>query len=146
MRFVLQLFENILKKLKKCLTVRKQYDKIRYTQLRVKLKKRQVFIMKEIKNVKNCKLDTLAKRLIELQEIIAPYEEEIASIKNEIKARDIDGVYTYECDTCTVTSRVSTSERLDTKKIKEVFPNWQQYTSTSISHTVKVNPKKSKKK
>ena len=102
--------------------------------------------MREIKNFQKCTLETLSKRLIELQEIIAPYEEEIANIKNEIKARDIDGVYTYECDTCTVTSRVSTSERLDTKKIKEVFPNWQQYTSTSISHTVKINPKKSKKK
>lgn len=102
--------------------------------------------MREIKNFQKCTLETLSKRLIELQEIIAPYEEEIANIKNEIKARDIDGVYTYECDICTVTSRVSTSERLDTKKIKEVFPNWQQYTSTSISHTVKVNPKKSKKK
>lgn len=103
-------------------------------------------IMREIKNFKNCTMETLSKRLIELQEIIAPYEEEITNIKNEIKARDTEGTYTYECDTCTVTSRVSTSERLDTKKIKEVFENWKQYTSTSISHTVKVNPKKSKKK
>lgn len=102
--------------------------------------------MKELKNVKNCKLDTLAKRLIELHELIAPLENEITMIKNEIKARDEQGAYTYECDTYTVTSRVSTSERLDTKKIKEVFENWQQYTSTSISHTVKVNEKKSKKK
>lgn len=102
--------------------------------------------MKEIKNAKNCKLDTLAKRLIELQELIKPYTDEIETIKNEIKSRDTDGTYTYECEQYTVTSRVSTSERLDTKKIKEVFENWQQYTSTSISHTVKVNPKKSKKK
>lgn len=102
--------------------------------------------MKEIKNVKNCKLDTLAKRLIELQEIIAPYEEEIANIKNEIKARDTEGTYTYECDTCTVTSRVSTSERLDTKKIKEIVENWKDYTTTSVSHTVKVNEKKAKRK
>lgn len=102
--------------------------------------------MKEIKNVKNCKLDTLAKRLIELQEIIAPYEEEIANIKNEIKARDTEGTYTYECDTCTVTSRISTSERLDTKKIKEIVENWKDYTTTSVSHTVKVNEKKAKRK
>ena len=34
----------------------------------------------------------------------------------------------------------------NTKKIKEVFADWKQYTSTSISHTVKVNEKKSKKK
>lgn len=102
--------------------------------------------MKEIKNVKNCKLDTLAKRLIELQEIIAPYEEEIANIKNEIKARDTEGAYTYECDTCTVTSRISTSERLDTKKIKEIVENWKDYTTTSVSHTVKVNEKKAKRK
>ena len=102
--------------------------------------------MREIKNFKNCTMETLAKRLIELQEIIAPYEEEIANIKNEIKARDTEGTYTYECEQYTVTSRVSTSERLDTKKIKEVFVDWQQYTSTSTSHTVKVNPKKSKKK
>lgn len=102
--------------------------------------------MKEIKNVKNCKLDTLAKRLIELQELIKPYTDEIEIIKNEIKSRDTDGTYTYECEQYTVTSRVSTSERLDTKKIKEVFADWKQYTSTSISHTVKVNEKKSKKK
>ena len=102
--------------------------------------------MKEIKNVKNCKLDTLAKRLIELQELIKPYTDEIEAIKNEIKSRDTDGTYTYECEQYTVTSRVSTSERLDTKKIKEVFADWKQYTSTSISHTVKVNEKKSKKK
>lgn len=102
--------------------------------------------MKEIKNVKNCKLDTLAKRLIELQELIKPYTDEIETIKNEIKSRDTDGTYTYECEQYTVTSRVSTSERLDTKKIKEVFTDWKQYTSTSISHTVKVNEKKSKKK
>lgn len=102
--------------------------------------------MKEIKNTKNCKMETLAKRLIELQEILAPYEEEIANIKNEIKARDTSGSYTFECEKYTVTSRVSTSERLDTKKIKEVFKDWQQYTSTSTSHTVKVNQKKSKKK
>lgn len=102
--------------------------------------------MKELKNLKNCKMETLAKRLIELQEIIAPYEEEIAEIKNEIKARDTEGAYTYECEQYTVTSRVSTSERLDTKKIKEVFADWQKYTSTSTSHTVKVNEKKSKKR
>ena len=102
--------------------------------------------MKEIKNVKSCKLDTLAKRLIELQELIKPYTDEIETIKNEIKSRDTDGTYTYECEQYTVTSRVSTSERLDTKKIKEVFADWKQYTSTSISHTVKVNEKKSKKK
>lgn len=102
--------------------------------------------MKEIKNAKNCKLDTLAKRLIELQELIKPYTDEIETIKNEIKARDTDGTYTFECEHYTVTSRVSTSERLDTKKIKEVFADWQQYTSTSTSHTVKVNEKKSKKK
>ena len=102
--------------------------------------------MKEIKNAKNCKLDTLAKRLIELQELIKPYTDEIETIKNEIKARDTDGTYTYECEQYTVTSRVSTSERLDTKKIKEVFADWQQYTSTSTSPTVKVNEKKSKKK
>lgn len=102
--------------------------------------------MKEIKNVKNCKLDTLAKRLIELQELIKPYTDEIETIKNEIKSRDTDGTYTYECEQYTVTSRVSISERLDTKKIKEVFADWKQYTSTSISHTVKVNEKKSKKK
>lgn len=102
--------------------------------------------MKEIKNVKNCKLDTLAKRLIELQELIKPYTDEIETIKNEIKLRDTDGTYTFECEKYTVTSRVSTSERLDTKKIKEVFADWKQYTSTSISHTVKVNEKKSKKK
>ena len=101
--------------------------------------------MKEIKNVKNCKLDTLAKRLIELQELIKPYTDEIETIKNEIKSRDTDGTYTYECEQYTVTSRVSTSERLDTKKIKEVFADWKQYTSTSTSHTVKVNEKKSKK-
>lgn len=102
--------------------------------------------MKEIKNAKNCKLDTLAKRLIELQELIKPYTDEIETIKNEIKSRDTDGTYTYECEQYTVTSRVSTSERLDTKKIKEVFVDWQQYTSISTSHTVKVNEKKSKKK
>ena len=102
--------------------------------------------MKEIKNVKNCKLDTLAKRLIELQELIKPYTDEIEAIKNEIKSRDTDGTYTYECEQYTVTSRVSTSERLDTKKIKEVFADWQQYTTKSTSHTVKVNEKKSKKK
>ena len=102
--------------------------------------------MKEIKNVKNCKLDTLAKRQIELQELIKHYTDEIETIKNEIKSRDTDGTYTYECEQYTVTSRVSTSERLDTKKIKEVFADWKQYTSTSISHTVKVNEKKSKKK
>lgn len=102
--------------------------------------------MKELKNLKNCKMETLAKRLIELQEIITPFENEITEIKNEIKARDTDGTYTYECEQYTVTSRVSTSERLDTKKIKEVFANWQQYTSTSTSHTVKVNEKKSKRK
>lgn len=102
--------------------------------------------MKEIKNAKNCKLDTLAKRLIELQEFIKPYTDEIETIKNEIKSRDTDGTYTYECEQYTVTSRVSTSERLDTKKIKEVFADWQQYTSISTSHTVKVNEKKSKKK
>ena len=102
--------------------------------------------MKEIKNAKNCKLDTLAKRLIELQELIKPYTDEIETIKNEIKSRDTDGTYTYECEQYTVTSRVSTSERLDTKKIKEVFIDWQQYTSISTSHTVKVNEKKSKKK
>ena len=102
--------------------------------------------MKEIKNVKNCKLDTLAKRLIELQELVKPYTDEIEAIKNEIKLRDTDGTYTYECEQYTVTSRVSTSERLDTKKIKEVFADWKQYTSTSTSHTVKVNEKKSKKK
>lgn len=101
--------------------------------------------MKEIKNVKNCKLDTLAKRLIELQELIKPYTDEIETIKNEIKSRDTDGTYTFECEKYTVTSRVSTSERLDTKKIKEVFTDWKQYTSTSTSHTVKVNEKKSKK-
>ena len=101
--------------------------------------------MKEIKNVKNCKLDTLAKRLIELQELIKPYTDEIETIKNEIKSRDTDGTYTYECEQYTVTSRVSTSESLDTKKIKEVFKDWKQYTSTSTSHTVKVNEKKSKK-
>lgn len=102
--------------------------------------------MREIKNFKNCTMETLSKRLIELQEIIAPYEEEIANIKNEIKARDTEGTYTYECDKYTVTSRVSTSERLDTKKIKEVFENWKDYTTTSISHTVKVNEKKAKRK
>ena len=102
--------------------------------------------MKEIKNAKSCKLDTLAKRLIELQELIKPYTDEIETIKNEIKSRDTDGTYTYECEQYTVTSRVSTSERLDTKKIKEVFVDWQQYTSISTSHTVKVNEKKSKKK
>lgn len=102
--------------------------------------------MREIKNFKNCTMETLAKRLIELQEIIAPYEEEIANIKNEIKARDTEGAYTYECDKYTVTSRVSSSEKLDTKKIKEVFENWKDYTTTSISHTVKVNEKKAKRK
>lgn len=102
--------------------------------------------MKEVKNVKNCKLDTLAKRLIELQELIAPLEDEIAMIKNEIKARDEQGAYTYECEKYTVTSRVSTSERLDTKKIKEIVENWKDYTTTSISHTVKVNEKKAKRK
>ena len=102
--------------------------------------------MKETKNAKNCKLDTLAKRLIELQELIKPYTDEIETIKNEIKSRDTDGTYTYECEKYTVTSRVATSERLDTKKIKEVFADWKQYTSTSTSHTVKVNEKKSKKK
>ena len=102
--------------------------------------------MREIKNFKNCTMETLSKRLIELQEIIAPYEEEIANIKNEIKARDTEGTYTYECDKYTVTSRVSSSERLDTKKIKEVFENWKDYTTTSISHTVKVNEKKAKRK
>lgn len=102
--------------------------------------------MKELKNVKNCKMETLAKRLIELQELIKPYTDEIESIKNEIKARDTDGTYTYECEKYTVTSRVSASERLDTKKIKEVFTDWKKYTSTSTSHTVKVNEKKTKKK
>ena len=101
--------------------------------------------MKEIKNAKSCKLDTLAKRLIELQELIKPYTDEIETIKNEIKSRDTEGAYTYECEQYTVTSRVSTNERLDAKKIKEVFADWQQYTSTSTSHTVKVNEKKSKK-
>lgn len=102
--------------------------------------------MREIKNFKNCTMETLSKRLIELQEIIAPYEEEIANIKNEIKSRDTEGAYTYECDKYTVTSRVATSERLDTKKIKEVFENWKDYTTTSVSHTVKVNEKKAKRK
>jgi hypothetical protein len=37
-------------------------------------------IMREIKNFKNCTMETLAKRLIELQEIIVPYEEEITNI------------------------------------------------------------------
>lgn len=102
--------------------------------------------MREIKNFKNCTMETLSKRLIELQEIIAPYEEEVANIKNEIKARDTEGTYTYECEQYTVTSRVSTSERLDTKKIKEIVENWKDYTTTSISHTVKVNEKKAKRK
>ena len=102
--------------------------------------------MKELKNVKNCKMETLAKRLIELQEILLPYENEIADIKNEIKARDSKGEYTFECDNYTVTSRISTSERLDNKKIKEVFTDWKQYTTTSTSHTVKVNKKTGRKK
>lgn len=99
---------------------------------------------KEIKNVKNCSMDTLCKRMIELNAIIKGFETELDSIKSEIKARDTDGKFTFETTDYTVTSRVVKSERLDTKKVKEVLPNWQEYTTLTTSHVVKVNEKKRK--
>lgn len=100
--------------------------------------------MKEIKNVKSVKMETLAKRMIELEELMKPYKDELELIKDEIKRRDENGEFTYECETCTVTSRISKSTRIDSKKVKEL-PNYDEFTTIQISHVVKVNKKGSRK-
>lgn len=100
--------------------------------------------MKSIKNMKNAKLETLAKRMIELEELMKPYKDELELIKDEIKKRDENGEFTYECEECTVTSRISKSTRVDSKKVKEL-PNWEDFTTVQVSHVVKVNKKGSRK-
>ena len=100
--------------------------------------------MKTIKNVKNTKLETLCKRLAELEELIKPYKDEMDLIKDEIKSRDPQGEYTFETDTYTVTSRISNSTRIDSKKVK-TLPNWKEFTTVQSSHVVKVNKKGSRK-
>jgi predicted phage-related endonuclease len=100
--------------------------------------------MKTIKNAKNTKIETLCKRLVELEEIMKPYKDEMDMIKNEIKARDPQGEYTFETEEYTVTSRVAESTRVDSKKVK-ALPNYNELTTVSISHIVKVNKKGSRK-
>lgn len=100
--------------------------------------------MKEIKNVKNTKLETLAKRMIELEELMKPYKDELELIKDEIKRRDENGEFTYECEACTVTSRISKSTRIDSNKVK-ALPNYDELTTIQVSHVVKVNKKGSRK-
>ena len=100
--------------------------------------------MKEIKNVKNAKLETLCKRMVELEELMKPLKEELETIKDEIKSRDPEGEFTYESNEYTVTSRISKSTRVDSKKVKEL-PNWEDFTTVQVSHVVKVNKKGSRK-
>lgn len=100
--------------------------------------------MKEIKNVKSAKMETLCKRLIELEELMKPYKNEVDMIKEEIKRRDENGEFTYECETCTVTSRISKSTRIDSAKVK-ALPNYDEFTTVQVSHVVKVNKKGSRK-
>ena len=100
--------------------------------------------MKPIKNVKNTKTETLCKRLAELEELIKPFKDEMDLIKDEIKNRDPDGEFTYECDEYTVTSRLSKSTRVDSKKVK-ALPNYDELTTIQVSHVVKVNKKGSRK-
>lgn len=100
--------------------------------------------MKTIKNAKNTKLETLCKRMAELEELMKPLKEEMDLIKEEIKSRDPQGEYTFETDTYTVTSRISKSTRIDSKKVKEL-PNWEDFTTVQVSHVVKVNKKGSRK-
>lgn len=100
--------------------------------------------MKTIKNVKNTKLETLCKRLAELEQLMKPYKDEMELIKNEIKERDPDGEYTFDGGDYTVTSRLSNSTRIDNNKVK-ALPNYNELTTIQISHVVKVNKKGSRK-
>ena len=100
--------------------------------------------MKTLKNVKNAKMETLCRRLIELEELIKPYKDEIDAIKNEIKERDPNGEYTFETADKTVTSRVANSTRIDNDKVK-ALPNYNELTKTVSQHIVKINAKGSRK-
>ena len=100
--------------------------------------------MKEIKNTKNCNIETLCKRLAELDELKKELEKEEKAIKQEIIARNAKD-FDYDGIGYTVTKRNGKSVAWKTEELKIFLgQGYEDYQKVTITNIVKVNRKKTK--
>lgn len=99
--------------------------------------------MREIKNVKNCNIETLCKRLEEIDRLKKELEKEEKAIKQEIISRN-ETDFDYDGGNYTITKRNGKNISWKTEELKTHLPNYEEYQKVTITNIVKVNRKKSK--
>lgn len=100
--------------------------------------------MKEIKNTKNCNIETLCKRLEEIDRLKKELEKEEKAIKQEIISRN-ETDFDFDGGSYTVTKRNGKNVSWKTEELKAFFGNaYTDYQKETVTNIVKVNRKKSK--